>query len=90
MPDCQRMVNNMEWISVEDRLPETTGQYLVYTECRDMFNAEFDRDCGECGEFGSWHGHYHPDTLGFLDSDWDTYHGITHWAILPQPPEDGE
>lgn len=80
----------MEWISVNDRLPETTGQYLVYTERGDMFNAEFDLDIGECGEFGSWYDYYHPDTLGFLDSEWTSYDGITHWALLPEFPKDGE
>lgn len=69
----------MGWISVKDRLPKIDGQYLVYTECGDMFNAEFDRDCGE---FGNWHGYYHPD--------WDKYEGITHWMPLPELPKDGE
>lgn len=80
----------MEWISVNDRLPETTGQYLVYTERGDMFNAEFERDCGENGEFGIWSEYYHPDTLGFLDSEWTAYDDITHWMPLPELPIKGE
>lgn len=81
------MVNEMKWISVKDRLPETSGQYLVYTECGDMFNAEFEL---HYGEFGSWYDCYHSDTLGFLDSEWTAYDDITHWTPLPELPVEGE
>lgn len=80
----------MKWISVKDRLPETSGKYLVYTECGDIFNAEFERDMGECGEFGYWSEYYHQYTLGFLDSEWNAYYWITHWMPLPELPMEGE
>lgn len=79
-----------EWISVKDRLPGQSGEYLVLVENGDMFNAEFDECCGECGEFGIWQGWYDPNTLGFVDSEWSTYSGITHWMPLPEAPKEGE
>lgn len=78
-----------EWISVKDRLPDKDGQYLVFTEQGDCYNAPFDTNVGDGGEFGIWFNRYHPDTLGFLDSQWQEYEGITHWMPLPEPP-DGE
>ena len=75
------------WISVKDRLPEKDGEYLVFTEQRDCFNALFESEIGDGGEFGVWLNSYHPDTLGFLDSEWQEYEGITHWMPLPAPPE---
>lgn len=79
----------MQWISVKDRLPEKDGEYLVFTEQRDCFNALFESEIGDGGEFGVWLNSYHPDTLGFLDSEWQEYEGITHWMPLPEPPEEG-
>lgn len=79
-----------EWISVKDRLPEKDGEYLVFTEQRDCFNALFESEIGDGGEFGVWLNSYHPDTLGFLDSEWQEYEGITHWMPLPEPPEGAE
>lgn len=79
-----------EWISVKDRLPENDGEYLVYTESGDIFNAQFDSCCGENGEFGAWHSYYDGHTLGFLDADWMPYDGITHWMPLPEPPKEDD
>jgi hypothetical protein len=84
----EKQINHSNrWISVEDRLPEKSGEYLVYTEMKDIFNAEFDGCFGENGEFGCWKSYYDSHTLGFLDAEWTPYDGITHWMPLPESPE---
>ena len=76
------------WISCSEKLPKISDEYLVLTENGDIFNANFDKDCGDNGEFGEWQDRYDEHTLGFLDSEWSSYGGITHWSPLPQPPKE--
>lgn len=67
----------MEWISVNDRLPEKAGEYLTYTAKgsylvlfysakHKLFNV---RDYFTCYENAI---------------------KCTHWMSLPEPPKDGE
>lgn len=76
----------MEWISVEDRLPEDDTNVLV------LFNGEI-----KIG-FMTWE---HPTYEETWESYkyWDeSYHDgqgwehweITHWMPLPEPPKEGE
>lgn len=64
----------MKWISVNDRLPECDGKYLVYADWNDwgdnkgVFSCEF--------ATGEW----------VVDSD--TFDYITHWMPLPEPPKE--
>lgn len=59
------------WISVKDRLPEDTGDHLVYT-CKEYTGIFwFDRDKKEWIEVGDY-----PCIAGY----------ITHWMPLPEPP----
>ena len=74
-----------EWISVNDRLPETDNDYLVLTESKDIFKAYFNE---YSKEFGSYSDIYDTDTLGYVDSEWLKYEEITHWMPLPQPPKE--
>jgi len=60
-----------EWISVEDRLPEQDGYYLVNVLCElanGVYLAKF-----ENGATFMWH--------PFSKAD------VTHWMPLPEPPE---
>lgn len=74
----------MEWISVNDRLPETNGNYIV-TAC--------DEGC-PYGE-GIWYGtvvvcaeYYKGDWVWYEGSQEYSLEGIvTHWMPLPEPPE---
>ena len=75
------------WIPVSEKLPEQDGSYLVIDESGNMFNSTFDGGCGDNGEFGEWSAIYDQHTLGYLDSEWNSYSGITHWRPLPEPPK---
>lgn len=61
----------MAWISVEDRLPEADGRYLVYTLSDGVEIA--------------WHlgGHW---SLSGVWGDWDDTE-VTHWQALPSSPD---
>lgn len=71
----------MEWIKVEDKLPEQFEYVLAYypEECDDP------KECiGGC---------IYTKEIGFcmpgLDSKKDiyTFEGVTHWMSLPEPPK---
>lgn len=66
-----------EWISVEERLPEENGRYLV---CVDVSHLAFTGlTMTVVMEYGKSHGFY-------LYSEDEQ---VTHWMPLPQPPKGG-
>ena len=70
-----------EWISVEERMPETEGDYLVWnTEQRKVEKRFFYR----------LPLHYpvesHPEIREYF-GDFMDYKKITHWMPLPEPPK---
>ena len=67
----------MEWISIEDRLPEKDGFYLVYAKSYSPFIPDV-----QVQEY--------VQEIGFTyDGDLrDTR--ITHWMLLPKSPKEGE
>lgn len=68
----------MEWISVNDRLPEMKGLYLVAA------NQYKDTTIAEYSALGkSWIG---LQNVGTYD-DWDYDCEVTHWMPLPEPPK---
>jgi hypothetical protein len=64
----------MKWISVECRLPEAEGEYLVYADCKSM-NGVYIANYRP-GDSFTWY--------PFIKSD------VTHWMLLPAPPESEE
>lgn len=65
-----------KWISVNDRLPEVTGSYLVCTDKDKVCTSKFYIDL--------------PTGLRYEDPHWNNpsmNKHITHWAFLPEPPE---
>lgn len=67
----------MEWISIEDRLPEKDGFYLVYAK---SYNAFFpDVSIQE-----------YVREIGFTYDRYLSEDSITHWMPLPKPPEEDE
>ena len=72
------------WISVQDRLPETDGIYIV-CDCRLNGNQWIHTD-GFRKASSSWcelHGMYYDDVYGRY-SEQDKF---THWMPMPEPPE---
>lgn len=74
-PSC-----HVNWISVEERLPEKEGHYLVYVQTpygdiirRRMKVARFNK--------GANHKKLH-----FYTNQTYSYKDITHWMELPPPP----
>lgn len=67
-------------ISVKYALPDTDGEYLVYTDHYEI--VEYDT---ELQQFG--HTDEYKDELGYNIVEWYEMHNVTHWMPLPKPPE---
>jgi hypothetical protein len=63
-----------QWISVEERLPEQTGKYIVCTSKSSVY----------CAKFYKYPCERHP--YGYFGTD--SYTHITHWMPLPEPPKE--
>ena len=80
----------VQWINVNDKLPENDGQYLVvYTffDYRAMGVVRFSHNLHEIDEyiFESRPGWYEPDDeVGYFERT-----TVTHWAKLPEFPKEG-
>lgn len=75
-----------EWISVEDRLPETDGIYIV-CDCR-LNGNPWIHTAGFIKASSSWcelHGVYYDDGYGRYSKQ----DKITHWMPMPHPPKGG-
>ena len=78
-------VTVQEWISVKDRLPEESGNYIV---CCDDSSCSY-------GE-GIWYSSDVVVVSEYYEGSWTWYEGgtewsleniVTHWMPLPQPPK---
>ena len=78
-------VTVQEWISVNDRLPEESGNYIV---CCDDSSCSY-------GE-GIWYSSDVVVVSEYYEGSWTWYEGctewsleniVTHWMPLPQPPK---
>lgn len=77
----------MEWISVEEKLPNNNDDVLVYNPKDGIAIGDF--------EFSNVSGYYEKDGSYFItDSGWTTqydwapYMCPTHWMPLPVPPKE--
>ena len=65
----------MEWISVEDRLPDETDDVLLYDSQMGVFSGRI--------SYVISHGYFNiTHTTGH------TANGATHWMPLPEPPKE--
>ncbi len=69
------------WISVEERLPEENGFYLVKVESPHIpvRAYEYKPDMGWDGNDRLWKGY---------DGSYVFDHFVTHWMPLPEPPKE--
>ena len=83
-------VTVQEWISVDDRLPENDGSYLVTINSfggRKHINVRWFAKDGEAvneyelaGQENVWY--YYDSEWGYIPID-----SVTHWMPLPEPPK---
>ena len=82
-------VTVQEWISVDDRLPEDSGYYLVVY--RDKYNESISIDFDmyvKCNIGEWWESEFACDiTKQFLWATRLQEQEVTHWMPLPQPPK---
>ena len=69
----------MEWISVEDRLPDDDGSHFdVWVDGDRIPDALYDNDKQAFLNYVS-------DNDGYFE--WREIENVTHWMPLPEPPE---
>ena len=96
--EVERVVNTLitngvtvqEWVSVDDRLPQEDGPYLVttnYFSKRHTINIRYFAKDGEtvhkydlAGQKYVWY--FYDGEYGYVPTD-----SVTHWMPLPQPPK---
>ena len=70
-----------EWISVKDRMPDIDGEYMVYGQSDAMWELLPDSNpiwiCYYCKKHGFYNIELHRE-----------YDYITHWMPLPKPPKE--
>lgn len=77
----------MEWISVDDKLPEEDVDVLIYWEAPPTWNCIeiMSRKAWKDEENGiDFENCFHDNRGGYLSED------VTHWMPLPNPPEQSE
>lgn len=75
-----------EWIPCSERLPEESGEYLVWYDCgEDMEGCCVENFDAGVGAFGRWFDEYDEYTLGFLDSEFIYFDEAVAWMPLPEP-----
>ena len=80
-------MNKVEWIPVEERLPEKSGVYLVFMKYSDQILL---KGMGYHYVVGYSAHHEAFNTFDALDdekADNLAFKNVTHWAELPEPPE---
>ena len=82
-------IQSNKWISVDERLPEGPGDYLVAIKLKYEWESEWEYDT-DVAAFSL--------REGYIDGMWDTLNDwiegqqchVTHWMPLPEAPKGGE
>ena len=95
---CDHFKSKSEWISVEERLPDTTPKEVIIAD-QDIGSGEIVKEtdagivqvselvavlCTRCinGKVGVY-----PDYDYTMDGRWAYTEGVTHWMPLPEAPK---
>lgn len=76
------MNENMEWISVKDRLPTILVDVLIW---RQIGRTQLGRV--RIGFYSTTHGGEMPSFVSAGTVDWVEQNKVTHWMPLPEPPK---
>lgn len=68
----EKVIENTEWISVDERLPKQSGKYIVCTKNGNVYQTKF---------------YSYPERTGGHWGQKDKGKSITHWTDLPLPPK---
>ena len=63
------------WISVEERLPEYSGRYIVLRKSGDCLDCQYEKDRDNWGVLID---------MGEVGAIWVDYNGVTHWMSMPE------
>ena len=74
--ELERLQEKNRWISVEEKLPETISDVIIY----------FDRCGGEIGR--GWYGKIY--NAWVMNNGFKCCYNVTHWQHLPDAPESEE
>ena len=79
-------MNKVEWIPIEERLPEKSGNYLVFMK---YDNQILLKGMGHHYVVGYSAQHESFNTFDGMDDESAAelaFRNVTHWAELPEPP----
>jgi hypothetical protein len=82
---------NDGWIPTSERMPDKDGEYLVWYDYGEDNDEDSERGYmlvpfwTDIEKFGVYQDTYHPETLGFLDSEFYECETVIAWRPLPAP-----
>ena len=78
-------VTVQEWISVKDRLPEESGNYIV---CCDDSSCSYGEGIWYSSDVVVVSEYYEGSWIWYVgDTEWSLENIVTHWMPLPAPPK---
>ena len=78
-------VTVQEWISVKDRLPEESGNYIV---CCDDSSCSYGEGIWYSSDVVVVSEYYEGSWIWYVgDTEWSLENIVTHWMPLPEPPK---
>ena len=80
-------MTKVNWIPVEERLPEKRGTYLVFIKYEDQVLLK-DMGYSSLVDYSAHHKAFNTfDSMDEKKAAELAFRRVTHWAELPEPPE---